>query len=82
VPCRVYCAVISHQQHNVQAAGTPQRIDRLAWGLRDRACDIEGGVDGHLDADVAADNDLLCVSRSVSLLTKTTVDPSGAYVIC
>src|SRR5258708_4728118 len=68
VPCRVHHAVVSHQQHRVEALGTAQRIDRLARSLRDRAGDVEGGVDGDLDADTAAERLQIGVGEGIIFL--------------
>src|SRR5712671_550859 len=77
VPCRVYRAVISHQQHNIKALGAAQRIDRLARGLRDWPGNIEGGVDGYLDAEVAAERLEIGVGEGIVLRTHD-LNPPGA----
>ncbi len=54
MPGRMDFAVACHQHHDVEPLGAAQRIDRLLRGLRNRSRDIEGCVDGKLDADMAA----------------------------
>src|SRR5438445_259231 len=41
VPCSEHLAVARDQQYHIETSGAAQRIDRLAWGLRHRTCDIE-----------------------------------------
>ncbi len=55
MPGRGHRTIAGDQQHDVETFRTPQRIDRLLRGLRDRACDVEGRVDRYFHADMAAD---------------------------
>jgi hypothetical protein len=53
VPGCVDGAVSSDQQHDVEAFGAAQCVDRLRRCLRDRTCNVEGSVDRHLDPELA-----------------------------
>ena len=69
MPCAVYRAIVRHQQHDVETPGAAQRIDRLLRGLRDRAGDVEGGVDGYLNADAPAERFQIGVGEGIVLRT-------------
>ena len=45
--------------------------------MRDRACDVEGGVDGYLDPDVAAQRLEIGVGEGI-VLGVDDLDPAGA----
>src|SRR5215212_5745730 len=65
VPGRMDFAVACDQHDDVQPLGTPQRFDRLLRSLGNGTRDIEGRVDGQLDANMAAERLQVCIGEGV-----------------
>ena len=77
MPGGVDRAIVGHQHDGIETLGAAQRVDGLVRGLRDRTCDIEGGVDRELDADVTAERLQIGVGEGI-ILGVHDLDSPGA----